>query len=158
MLGPSIESCYSLINASCFCCEILDANLWLWCLMYIVFYCRQGSWNPSILMPKGILWSWFYIRIMSTSTIFIIRQVVYKQGDIDIYFFIPLQEIIHHSNFNCPSNSTTKQDIQSYSWPSMSITSGHWQPPKRQWLLIQNTKIFPVKILQIESLINNHLL
>ena len=134
MLGPSIESCYSLINASCFCCEILDANLWLWCLMYIVFYYRQGSWNPSILMPKGILWSWFYIRIMSTSTIFIIRQVVYKQGDIDIYFFIPLQEIIHHSNFNCPTNSTTKQDIQSYSWPSMSITSGHWQPPKSDFL------------------------
>lgn len=34
---------------------------------------------------------------MSTSTIFIIRQVVYKQADVDIYFFIPLQEIIHHS-------------------------------------------------------------
>ena len=36
---------------------------------------------------------------MSTSTIFIIRQVAQKQAVSHIYFFIPLQEIIHHSKY-----------------------------------------------------------
>ena len=35
-----------------------------------------------------------------------------KQADSDIYFFIPLQEIIHHSKFNCPTNSRTKEDYK----------------------------------------------
>lgn len=45
------------------------------------------------------------------------------------------------SNFNCPTKSTTKQDIQSYSWTSMSITSGYWQPPKSDFL--SKTPKFP---------------